>query len=197
MAAYCDGRSQVEELDTFLLQHVMWQRIDNVPKIHDWLLNEVSAEFGNKQLASLLFGVFSRLPSALNRPERGKELLSDVADLRSTIVARNAASEAATLWHTTCNLWLSEEESEAIATAFSGRILTARSGLHKLMEWVSTMEALLRLKLEPGSSILPSKTELIPPLLFGYYDSLAPDERAKLPHDLINRLRVWKVHQSG
>ena len=199
MAAYCDGRSQVEELDTFLLQHVMWQRIDNVPKIHDWLLNEVSAEFGNKQLSRLLWGIFLRLPGAIDvGPRSTEELLKDVVSLWSTVVTWYVAAEvaaAASLNAGRSSLWLSEEESEAIATAFSGRIASARSGLHKLMEWVPIMEALLRFTLEPAGCATPFKQELIPPLLYGYYDSLTVGERAKLPLGFATRLRDWRLKQ--
>ena len=197
MAAYCDGRREVEELDTFLLQHVMWQRVDNVPKIHDWLLNEVSAEFGNKQLASLLYGIFSRLPSAIYSPLKAEELSTDVAALWSTVVARHAALElaAAKPWNAgSSSLWLSEEEAQAIGTAFSGRITSARSCPQRLMEWAPTMEALLHFIREPANH-LPVSTmmDLIPPLLCGYYDSLAAEERANLDPGLAYRLRMWKL----
>ena len=197
MAAYCDGRSQVEELDTFLLQHVMWQRIDNVPKIHDWLLNEVSAEFGNKQLASLLFSTFMRLPSALARPYTTDKLLVDVVDLKSTVVARYAASEsaAATPWNAGRNLWLSEEESQAIGTAISGRIASSRSGLQKLMEWVPTMEALLRFSLEPDGQAFTPKMDLVQALLYSYYASLSGNERAKLSHEFTSTSRDVRLNR--
>ena len=41
VAAYCDGRSEVSELDMFLTQHLLWQRPDQVDKIQDWVLKQV------------------------------------------------------------------------------------------------------------------------------------------------------------
>ena len=50
MAAYCNGRDAVSEYDVLLLQHVLWQRPDTADKIADWVLSQLSADDGTKQV---------------------------------------------------------------------------------------------------------------------------------------------------
>lgn len=38
MAAYTSGRAAVSRYDCLLLQHVLWQRPDEAPRIADWLV---------------------------------------------------------------------------------------------------------------------------------------------------------------
>eukprot|EP00955_Chlamydomonas_euryale_P053426 355501-Chlamydomonas_euryale.AAC.2 len=50
VAAYCNGRDAVSEYDVLLLQHVLWQRPDTAERIADWVLSQLSADDGTKQV---------------------------------------------------------------------------------------------------------------------------------------------------
>lgn len=50
VAAYCNGRDSVTEFDVMLLQHVLWQRPEHCDKIADWVLSQLSADDGTKQV---------------------------------------------------------------------------------------------------------------------------------------------------
>ena len=50
MAAYTSGRATVSRYDCLLLQHVLWQRPDEAPRIADWLVARLAV---GDSLASL------------------------------------------------------------------------------------------------------------------------------------------------
>ena len=49
VAAHTCGRREVNEFDALLLQHCLWQRPDEAPRIRDWLLERVAADIGTQQ----------------------------------------------------------------------------------------------------------------------------------------------------
>jgi MoxR-like ATPase len=61
VAAYCDGLTMVHPLDLLLLKHVLWQDPQHVEKIYEWLLKQVSSDFGSSQLESLFHTLFLRM----------------------------------------------------------------------------------------------------------------------------------------
>lgn len=50
VAAYCNGRDRVTEYDCLLLQHVLWQTPEQVDRIADWILGQLAADDGVKQV---------------------------------------------------------------------------------------------------------------------------------------------------
>ena len=50
VAAYCNGRAAVTEYDALLLEHVLWAAPETAPKIADWLLAQLAADDGMKQV---------------------------------------------------------------------------------------------------------------------------------------------------
>ncbi len=56
VSAYTNGRSTVSEYDCLLLQNVLWQRPDEAQRIGDWLLAQLAADDGIKQMQYLLAG---------------------------------------------------------------------------------------------------------------------------------------------
>jgi hypothetical protein len=50
VAAYTCGRSAVNEYDTLLLQHVLWQRPEEAERIRDWLLQRIVKDRGTQQV---------------------------------------------------------------------------------------------------------------------------------------------------
>ena len=49
VVAHTCGRTEVSEFDTLLLQHVVWQRPEEAPRIRDWLLERVAQNLGSQQ----------------------------------------------------------------------------------------------------------------------------------------------------
>ena len=49
VAAHTCGRREVNEFDVLLLQHCLWQRPDEAPRIRDWLLERIAADIGTQQ----------------------------------------------------------------------------------------------------------------------------------------------------
>ena len=58
VAAYTSGQLTVSQFDCLLLQHVLWQRPDEGPRIADWLLQQLAADDGLQQAEYLLTGPF-------------------------------------------------------------------------------------------------------------------------------------------
>ena len=50
MAAYTSGRAAVSRYDCLLLQHVLWQRPDEAPRIADWLVARLAVGDSLKSL---------------------------------------------------------------------------------------------------------------------------------------------------
>ena len=56
VAAYTSGRLHVTTFDCLLLQHVLWQRPDEGPRIADYIMTELAADDGMQQAEYLLTG---------------------------------------------------------------------------------------------------------------------------------------------
>ena len=49
VAAYTCGRRAVNEYDTLLLQHVLWQRPEEAERVREWLLQRLAKDRGTQQ----------------------------------------------------------------------------------------------------------------------------------------------------
>jgi MoxR-like ATPase len=86
VAAYCNGRDKVSEYDCLLLEHILWQKPEHAPRIADWLLEQLSADDGNKQIEFLLSGLFARTCKALGSAGGVmEELKVEVSHLRGLL----------------------------------------------------------------------------------------------------------------
>ena len=54
VSAFCNGRDAVTEYDLLLLQHVLWQKPENADRIADWVLSQLSADDGTKQVGQFV-----------------------------------------------------------------------------------------------------------------------------------------------
>lgn len=81
VAAYTCGRLSVNEFDTLLLQHVVWQRPEEAPRVRDWLLERVSQTIGTQQLQYVLAGLYGRACRTEGKPELCDALRPDVEKL--------------------------------------------------------------------------------------------------------------------
>jgi hypothetical protein len=50
VAAFTCGRRAVNEFDTLLLQHVLWQRPEEAERVRDWLLQRIAKDRGTQQV---------------------------------------------------------------------------------------------------------------------------------------------------
>ena len=55
--AFTSGQLQVSTFDCLLLQHVLWQRPDEGPRIADWIMQRLAADDGMQQAEYLLTGM--------------------------------------------------------------------------------------------------------------------------------------------
>lgn len=78
VVAYTCGRLSVNEFDVLLLQHVVWQRPEEAPRIRDWLLERVSQTIGTQQLQYVLAGLYGRACRTEGRPDACDALRPDV-----------------------------------------------------------------------------------------------------------------------
>lgn len=81
VVAYTCGRLHVNEFDTLLLQHVVWQRPEEAPRIRDWLLERVSQTIGTQQLQYVLAGLYGRACRTEGKADMCDELRPDVERL--------------------------------------------------------------------------------------------------------------------
>ena len=56
VAAYTSGQLQVCAFDCLLLQHVLWQRPDEGPRIADWVMTQLAEDDGMQQAEYLMTG---------------------------------------------------------------------------------------------------------------------------------------------
>jgi MoxR-like ATPase len=147
VAAHCNGRDSVSEYDVLLLQHVLWARPDTSDKIADWVLSQLSADDGTKQVSYLLSGLFSRACRSLGNPDKLAEITAEAASLRELLVQRYS-SVALTLEGgfpaVLDNLWLGEEEAQAVATALQPKLAKTRGSIDAILSDVATLEVALR-----------------------------------------------------
>ncbi|KAI7840670.1 hypothetical protein COHA_005592 [Chlorella ohadii] len=147
VAAYTSGRSRVSEYDCLLLRHILWQRPDEAERIYDWLLNNLASDDGLQQLQFILNGMFGRACKNLGNPEATAMLVKEVGDVRETLVNKLAGVYSAMEGGFPAvmgNLWLGQEEAQAVASALLPKLEKSRKEVEDLLFEVVTLEVLLR-----------------------------------------------------
>jgi len=147
VAAYCNGRNSVTEYDCLLLEHILWQRPEHAPKIHDWILNQLAVDDGMKQVQYLLSGIFSRTCKALGTgAEPIVEIQGEVQQLRGLLVERLATimnNLEGGFPSVLDNLWLGQEEANAVATALVPKLQKAKTAVETMLYDVAALEVAL------------------------------------------------------
>lgn len=147
VAAFCNGRDAVTEYDVLLLQHVLWQRPDHAEKIADWVLAYLAADDGTKQINYLLSGLFSRACRSLGKKDMLVEQQQEAANLRQVLVERYQVA-AMTLDGgfpaVLDNLWLGQEEAEAVAMALQPKLSKTRDAIDTILTDVVQLEVALK-----------------------------------------------------
>ncbi|PRW56633.1 ATPase associated with various cellular activities AAA_5 isoform A [Chlorella sorokiniana] len=146
VAAYTSGRSRVSEYDCLLLRHILWQRPDEAERIYDWLLNNLASDDGLQQLQFILNGMFGRACKNLGNAEATAMLVSEVGDVRDTLVNKLAGVYSAMeggFPAVTGNLWLGQDEAQAVASALLPKLEKSRKEVEDLLFEVVTLEVAL------------------------------------------------------
>ncbi|KAJ9530019.1 hypothetical protein QJQ45_023301, partial [Haematococcus lacustris] len=152
VAAYCNGRDSVSEYDCLLLQHVLWQRPEQSERIADWVLGQLSVDDGLKQVRYLLNGLFNRACRALGNSDKVAELVGEVDEVRAVLTQRYvqvASSLEGGFPAVLQNLWLSAEESGAVATALQPKLEKTRSAIEEVLHDTVTLATALRSGSDP------------------------------------------------
>jgi MoxR-like ATPase len=157
VAAYCDGRDSVSEYDCLLLEHVLWQRAGEARRVGEWVLGQLAADDGVRQVQYLMSGVFSRackaLGGALDVGSGGgrNSALAEIADeagaLRELLADRLAQVTIALdggFPAVLGNLWLGSDEAEAVATALVPKLQRTKQAVTSLLFEAATLEVALR-----------------------------------------------------
>ena len=82
VAAYTCGRRAVNEYDTLLLQHVLWQRPEEAERVRDWLLQRIAKDRGTQQVQYLLSGLYARACRAQGEAQDCSLLAAEATKLR-------------------------------------------------------------------------------------------------------------------
>jgi MoxR-like ATPase len=156
VAAYCDGRDSVTEYDCLLLEHVLWQRSGEARRVGDWVLGQLAADDGVRQVQYLMSGVFSRackaLGGALDPSAAGggdgalAEIAGEAGALRELLADRLAQVTIALdggFPAVLGNLWLGADEAEAVATALVPKLQRTKQAVTSLLFEAATLEVAL------------------------------------------------------
>eukprot|EP00798_Chlamydomonas_sp_ICE-L_P023710 gene23710-9251_t len=143
VAAYCNGRNTVTEYDALLLQHVLWQRPEQIQYlflVHGTVVTIVLA------IQYLLSGLFSRTCRFIGNPVKVVEIQNEVTQLRHVLVdryiqvAQNLEGGFPAVLN---NIWLGRDESQAVATALQPKLTKTQASIETLMFDVILLEVAL------------------------------------------------------
>jgi len=168
VAAYCDGRDAVSEYDCLLLEHVLWQRAGEARRVGDWVLGQLAADDGVRQVQYLMSGVFGRACKALGGamdvapassssasgagagpaapPSPFAEIAGEAGALRELLADRLATVTVALdggFPAVLGNLWLGPDEAEAVATALAPKLQRTKQAVTSLLFEAATLEVAL------------------------------------------------------
>jgi MoxR-like ATPase len=160
VAAYCDGRDSVSEYDCLLLEHVLWQRAGEARRVGEWVLGQLAADDGVRQVQYLMSGVFGRACKVLggaldvgaNASGGGRggalaEIAGEAGALRELLAERLATVTVALdggFPAVLGNLWLGADEAEAVATALVPKLQRTKQAVTSLLFEAATLEVALR-----------------------------------------------------
>lgn len=146
VAAYTNGRTAVSVYDCLLLQHIMWNTPDEAERIYDWLLGQLAADDGMKQMDYLLSGMFGRACKSLSNEEECGKIRAEVAQLREVLsdkLAEVAGSLGGTFPAVTDNMWLGADEAAAVASALLPKLEKTKEEVGRLLYEVVQLEVAL------------------------------------------------------
>lgn len=152
VAAHCNGRTSLSEYDCLLLQHILWQRPEQADRINDWIMSQLAVDDGLKQVQYLLQGLFNRACRSFHAPDKIRELLLEVTQLKQVLtqrwvqVAGNLEGGFPVVLE---NLWLGPEDSEALATELAPKLQRTKASVEEVLASVCLLEVALRHSSDP------------------------------------------------
>ncbi|EFJ46414.1 hypothetical protein VOLCADRAFT_93182 [Volvox carteri f. nagariensis] len=151
VAAYADGRDQVNEYDCLMLEHVFGNRPDDGVKVRQQVLDMVAADPGLQQAELVLLGLFGRTCRLLEGPEDAAELAAasaEVAQLVDLLSSRHAALaanlEGNGFPELRATLWQAEASVAAAVQALVPQMTENRKKVEDLLREAQTLAAVLR-----------------------------------------------------
>ncbi|KAK9827021.1 hypothetical protein WJX74_003724 [Apatococcus lobatus] len=147
VAAYTSGRSSISLHDCLLLQHVLWQRPEEADKIGEFLMSQLAADDGLQQANYIFSGLFQRACQKLSDKRVQHDLAEELGGLKSALMERLegiAGSLSDERKIVDGNLWLGQDEAEAVASQLAPKLERSRGDIEAMLFEVVTLEALLR-----------------------------------------------------
>lgn len=152
VAAYTNGRSQVNEFDCLLLTHCFWQRTEDCDKVDDWLLSQLSVDDGAKQVKYLLKGLFARACRAQGDAQKCAAIqgeISQVKELLSSKVSALRDTLGGEFVSIRKHLWIGQDDAEAIVAAISPLMEKNKAAVEDLLGEVLVLEVAMSRRTEP------------------------------------------------
>jgi len=161
VAAYTNGRSQVNEFDCLLLTHCLWQRTEDCDKVEDWLLSQLSVDDGAKQVKYLLKGLFARACRAQGDAQKCASIEGEVSKVKELLSLKvSALSDTLVGGFSSIrnHLWIGQDDAEAIVATISPLMEKNRTAVEELLGEVLILEVAMSRKTEPHilAELLPA-----------------------------------------
>ncbi|GIL82284.1 hypothetical protein Vretimale_7249 [Volvox reticuliferus] len=151
VAAYADGRDQVNEYDCLLLEHVFGNRPDDGVKVRQQVLDMLAADPGLQQTEMILLGLFGRACRLLEGPEDAAELAAasaEVAQLVDLLTSRHVALatnlEGNGFPELRATLWQAEASVASAVQSLVPQMTENRKKVEDLLREAHTLAAVLR-----------------------------------------------------
>lgn len=165
VAAYCDGRPAVSEVDCLLLEFVLGQRPDDAHKVKAHVLETIGSDPGLQQAELLFLGLFGRACRLLVNGSDAEEIqeaenestsLVELLELRYAGLAATLDGNFPELRST---VWLSEATATAAAQALLPQMEENRRKVEDLMKEAMLLQECVKRKVPAGvlEKILPKR----------------------------------------
>lgn len=164
VAAFADGRSQVNEYDCLLLEYVFGQRPDDSHKVKSYVLENISSDPELQKAEILFLGSYGRACEylAANDAEKladTKETVASMAQLLESKHARLAATLDGNYPQLQSTVWQAEDTVQAAVQTLSPQMSENKLKVEDLMRETMVMQEALQGDASPGllEKLLPKR----------------------------------------
>jgi len=163
VVAYADGRSQVNEYDCLLLEHIFGNRPDDAQKVKAYVIETIASDPGLQQSGLVFLGLFGRACRVLEAP--GEELgevksemnsLIELLESRHRSLTRNLEGEFPELRTT---VWQSEGTVQAAVQALTPQMTENKRKVAELLKETLVVKLCLDQKISASvlEKLLPKR----------------------------------------
>ncbi|GMH33679.1 hypothetical protein BSKO_01513 [Bryopsis sp. KO-2023] len=164
VAASADGRSQVNEYDCLLLEHVFGNRPDDAQKVKSFVVETIASDPGLQQSALVFLGLFGRACRVLDNPTDTEiaEATEEVSALVKLLEARHggiAQTLDGEFPDLRATIWQSEGTVQAAVQSLTPQMTENRKKVVDLLREAKLVEACLKEKTEASvlERLLPKR----------------------------------------